>query len=123
MQADCYIYDDVNRQFGVDEADHARWERRLKRLRPGLARIFLPTSEFNPSGDGKTYDWNTIELQRQYRNLAVLRDAGARVNLCLGPWTNKRMTEPGSEQLAVDLVEHLLNDCGFDHIGWLSLFN
>lgn len=123
VQADCYIYDDVNREFGVDDADYARWERRLKLLRPGLARIFLPTTEFNPSGDGKTYDWNTAEMQRQYRNLAVLKEAGARVNLCLGPWTNKVMTGEGSERLAVDLVEHLVNERGFDHIGWVSLFN
>lgn len=123
VQADCYIYDDVNREFGVDAADYARWERRIKLLRPGIARIFLPTSEFNPSGDRKTYDWDTVEMQRQYRNLAVLKEAGARVNLCMGPWTNKEMTEKGSERLAVDLLEHLVSKRGFDHIGWLSLFN
>lgn len=123
VQADCYIYDDVNRQFGVDDADCARWERRLKLLRPAVARIFLPTTEFNPSGDGRTYDWNTAEMQRQCRNLAVLKEAGARVNLCMGPWTNREMTQQGSERLAVDLVEHLVNERGCDHIGWLSLFN
>jgi hypothetical protein len=123
VQADCYIYDDINRQFGVDDVDYARWERRIKLLRPGIARIFLPTSEFNPSGDGMIYDWSTVEMQRQYRNLAVLKEAGARVNLCMGPWTNKVMTEKGSERLAVDLVEHLINERGFDHIRWLSLFN
>jgi len=123
VQADCYIYDDVNRQFGVDDADYARWERRINLLRPGIARIFLPTTEFNPSGDGKTYDWNTVEMRRQCRNLAVLKEAGARVNLCMGPWTNKEMTEKGSERLAVDLLDHLVNERGCDHIGWLSLFN
>jgi hypothetical protein len=123
VQADCYIYDDINRQFGVNDADYARWERRLNLLRPGIARIFLPTTEFNPSGDGTTYDWNTVEMQRQCRNLAVLKEAGARVNLCMGPWTNKEMIEKGSERLAVDLLEHLVKKQGFDHIGWLSLFN
>lgn len=123
VQADCYIYDDVNSQFGVDDTDYARWERRLKALRPGMARIFLPLNEFNPSGDGRTYDWNTVEMQRQYRNLAVLKEAGAQVNLCMGPWTNKEMTAKGSERLAVDLAEHLLNEKVFDNIRWLSLFN
>src|SRR5882757_447437 len=85
VQADCYIYDDVNRQFGVNDEDYALWERRLKALRPGLARIFLPTTEFNPSGEGHTYDWDTVEMQRQYRNLEVLREAGAKVNVCMGP--------------------------------------
>jgi|GEM_PF-2551926 len=123
VQADCYIYDDVNRQMGVDEADHERWERRLRLLRPSIARIFLPLCEFNPSGDGQTYDWDTEEMQRQYRNLKVLAQAGAQVNLCMGPWTNDRMTQPGSERWAVDLVEHLIKVKGFDHIRWLSLFN
>lgn len=123
MQADCYIYDDVNRQFGVTDEDYALWERRLKALRPGLARIFLPTTEFNPSGDGVTYDWETVEMQRQYRNLAVLRDAGASVNLCMGPWTNREMCQPGSERLAVDLVKHLVKERGFTHLRWLTLFN
>lgn len=123
VQADCYIYDDINRQFGVNDADYQRWERRLGLLRPGLARIFLPTNEFNPSGDRKTYDWNSVEMQWQLRNLDVLKAAGARVNLCMGPWTNKVMVEPGAEHLAVDLVEHLVRERGCDHIRWLSLFN
>jgi hypothetical protein len=123
MQTDCYIYDEVNRQFGVNEADYDRWERRLGLLRPGLARVFLPTNEFNPSGDGSTYDWTTPELQWQLRNLAVLKGAGAQVNLCMGPWTNHMLFEPGAERLAVDLVEHLVRERGCDHLRWLSLFN
>jgi len=123
VQADSYIYDDINRQFGVNDAEYDRWERRIKLLRPGIARIFLPVSEFNPSGDGRTYDWNTAEMRRQYRNLAVLKEAGARVNLCMGPWTNKVMLEPETEHLAVDLVEHLVRQRGCDHIAWLALFN
>lgn len=123
VQTDCYIYDDINRQFGVDDIDYARWERRLRAVQPGVARIFLPTTEFNPSGDGHTYDWHTVEMQRQYRNLAILQVAGARVNVCMGPWTNMQMTQPGSERWAVDLVEHLVRERGFEHIGWLTLFN
>ncbi|CAN5455441.1 hypothetical protein BH09VER1_BH09VER1_36480 [soil metagenome] len=123
MQADCYIYDDVNRQFGVNDDDYALWERRLKALRPAIVRIFLPTTEFNPSGDGATYDWETVEMHRQYRNLAVLREAGAKVNVCMGPWTNAEMCQPGSERWAVDLVEYLIRERGFDHIHWLTLFN
>lgn len=123
VQADCFIYDEVNRQFGVNDDDYARWERRLKALRPGIARIFLPLTEFNPSGDGHTYDWETAEMRRQYRNLTVLKDAGARVNLCMGPWTNTQMTAKGSERWAVDLVEHLVREQGYDHIRWLTLFN
>lgn len=123
VQADCYIYDDINREFGVNNTDCERWERRLGLLRPGLARIFLSTTEFNPSGDGRTYDWNTTEMHWQLRNLSVLKAAGAQVNLCMGPWTHKVMLEPDTEHLAVDLVEHLVRERGFDHIRWLSLFN
>ena len=53
----------------------------------------------------------------------VLRKAGAQVNLCMGPWTNHALFEPGAEHLAVDLVEHLVRERGCDHIRWLSLFN
>ncbi|CAN5455369.1 hypothetical protein BH09VER1_BH09VER1_36470 [soil metagenome] len=123
MQADCYIYDDVNRQFGVNDNDYIIWERRLKALRPAIIRIFLPTTEFNPSGDGTTYDWETVEMQRQYRNLEVMREAGAKVNVCMGPWTNTEMCQDGSERWAVDLIEHLVKVRGYDHVCWLTLFN
>lgn len=123
VQADCYIYNGINRQCGVSDDDYALWERRLKALRPGFARIFVPTTEFNPSGDGFTYDWETREMQWQCRNLAVLRESGAKINLCMGPWTNNVMCQPGSERLAVDLVKHLVKERGFDHIRWLTLFN
>jgi hypothetical protein len=123
VQADGYIYDEINREFGVNDADCERWERRLGLLRPGLARIFLSTDEYNPSGDRKTYDWNTPQMQWQLRNLSVLKAAGAQVNLCMGPWTNKVMRGPDTEHLAVDLVEYLVRERGCEHLRWLTLFN
>jgi len=123
FQADCYIYDDVNRQMGVGEDDYELVERRLKALRPSVVRVFVPITEFNPTCDGATYAWDTPEFQRQLRLLRVVREAGATVNVCMSPATNTQMREEGMEATAVDLVEHLIRDEGLDNIGWLSLFN
>ncbi len=123
VQADCCIYDELNRNCGVNDGDYTRLENRIKAMRPGIARIFLSLNDFNPSGDECTYDWDTESMRMQIRNLRVLRDAGAMVNICMSPWTNKEMMEPGKEKLAVDLIDHLVNTLGFDHIRWLSLFN
>ncbi|MEI6520513.1 MAG: hypothetical protein WCO98_10835 [bacterium] len=123
VEADCCIYDELNRNCGVNDDDYARLERRMKAMRPGIARIFLSLNDFNPSGDECTYDWDSENMRMQIRNLRVLRDAGAMVNVCMSPWTNKEMMEPGKEKLAVDLIDYLVNRIGFDNIHWLSLFN
>jgi hypothetical protein len=123
FQADCYIYDDLNSKCGVNIDDYARLERRIKAMRPGIARIFLSLEDYNPTGDDCTFEWDSMQMQMQLRNLRVLQDAGAQVNLCMSPWTNKLMMIPGKEKLAVDLVEYLVKQCGFDNIRWLSLFN
>ncbi len=123
VQSDAVLYNDANRQVGVTEADYALVESRLKRLAPGIARVFFPLTAFNPALDGHTYDWDTVEMQHQCRNLTVLREAGASVNLCMGPGTNAQMLLPERERWAVDALEHLVKTRGFDHIRWFSLFN
>lgn len=121
VQADCCIYDDENRATGVTDEHLARWEARIRALRPAFARIFVPISDFNPSLDGETYDWDTPVMGWQRRNLAVLRDAGADVHVCMGPWTNQQMLQDGMERTAVDLAERLRGE-GFP-VRWLSLYN
>jgi len=123
VQADSFYYDDFNRQAGVTEDDCRLIETRLKALRPGVARIFLPLSDFNPALDGRTYDWDRPAFRDQLRNLRVLREAGAAVNVCMGPWTNREMRRDGMESAAVDVVEHLIRREGLDNIRWLCLFN
>ena len=44
VQADRVIYDDINRKFGVDEEDHALFDRRLRALRPGWQRLRVHTT-------------------------------------------------------------------------------
>jgi hypothetical protein len=122
VQADAVIYDDLNRQAGVTDADYLLHEDRLRALRPGNARVFIRISDFNPSYDAATYDWDTVEMARQYRNLETLRDAGAAVHVCMAPFTNAQMMQPGMEATAVALMAHL-HARGFDHVRWLSLYN
>ncbi len=49
FQADCFIYDELNSQCGVNNDDYAWLEPRIKAMRPGIAQIFyaLQYNQFN----------------------------------------------------------------------------
>ena len=41
VETDCFIFDDANRQCGVNDKDLEMIERRLRALRPALSRMFV----------------------------------------------------------------------------------
>ena len=123
VQADAYIYDDVNRRMGVGAEDLALFEARLAALRPSLVRVFVPIDCFNPSFDAATYLWDRPEFRTLVRHLHNVRQAGAKANVCMGPWTNHQMTREGMEAAAVELVDHLVRQEELHNVAWLCLFN
>ena len=123
VQADAYIYDDDNRRMGVTDKDLALFESRLAALRPGIVRIFAGIDLFNPSFDAKSYQWDLPGYGRLVHHLRNVKAAGAKVNVCMGPWTNEQMTHEGMEKTAVDFVEHLVGEEGLDNVAWVCLFN
>lgn len=123
VQADCFLADEHNRKAGVTDADLALCAARLQALRPGIVRVFLGLDDFNPAFDAATYDWTCDAFRRQRDWLQQLGALGAKVNICMSPWTNAQMRGDGAEAAAVDLLDHLVRQEGMDHIHWLTLFN
>jgi hypothetical protein len=123
VQVDCFLYDEINQEAGVTAEDLVLYEQRLAALRPGAARVFVAISDFNPSFDARTYDWQRPGFRRQVAGLKRLDTLGISVNLCMSPWTNNEMRQKGMEVTAVDLVEHLVRAEGLTNIRWLTLFN
>ena len=77
VQADDVIYNDQHRQAGVTEADCEMVESRIRALRPGIVRIFVAIDVFNPTLDGRTYDWSARPYQDLLRHMRNLQRAGA----------------------------------------------
>lgn len=123
VQADAYLYDEQNRSMGVSDDDLRLYERRLAAVRPGIVRIFAPIDHFNASLDGETYDWSAPKARMLIDHLHNVKATGAKVNVCMGPWTNQQMIADGMERTGVDLVEHLVREEGLDNIEYLCLFN
>ncbi len=123
VQADAYIYDETNRDMGVGPKDLELFERRLQALRPDIVRVFANIDLFNPSFDAATYEWTLPAFRQFVDHLHNVRAAGAKVNVCMAPWTNAQMMKEGMEKTAVDLVEHLRGVEGLDNVAWVCLFN
>ncbi len=101
VQVDCFLYDETNREAGVTAEDIALYEQRLAALRPGAARVFVAVSDFNPSFDAHTYEWERAEFQRQLAGLKRLDGLGIPINICMSPWTNTQMRQEGMEVTAL----------------------
>ena len=115
---------------GVDAAGQARvnelTERRLRALRPGVARLFTNVAWWNPEldGDPAHYRWDHPELGDVVRVLRLLEDIGARSNLVLfQPWRVPTAQLPALARAMVALVAHLRDREGLRGIRWLTLFN
>ncbi|MFP4029296.1 MAG: hypothetical protein ACLFWL_16025 [Candidatus Brocadiia bacterium] len=123
FQADPFVYDETNCQAGVEESDFKLIEERIRAIRPAIARIFVAVEWFNPSLDGKTFDWETAELKNLLRQLRLLDSLGTRINLVLfRPF-------PGEHEETLKLVEAMLvlirhlHERGLKTIRWLTLYN
>lgn len=125
LQCDAYLYDHVNAAAGVTEADCALVERRLRALRPSLARTFCHMDWFNPARDAATYRWDLPGYAHLVRLLRVLQELGTRVNLVLfAPmWGQSMAVHRTSVRAMGDLLAHLRGTEGLDVVRWLTIFN
>lgn len=124
VQADAYIFDDTNRTCGVTEGDLDLIARRVRAIRPGVARLFVEVAWFNPSLDGVTLDWEQQEYRNLVRQLHLLRETQTQVNLVLfSPFPAAgRSMDPAIRAMLAGL-ERLIGIEGCTNISWLTLWN
>ncbi len=123
-QADGYLYDSCNAQFRLTPQDYELNERRLDELRLANTRMFVHVDWFNPSLDGKTFDWDDDDFGCFLKQLKRHRANGTQANLVL--FQPPRPTAgkiPAIVKAMVAMLKHLVADEGFDNIRWLTLWN
>ncbi len=123
-QMDSYIYDQANRDCGVSERDYELIARRVKGIRPGVARVFVELSWFCPSGDGQTFVWDGPEVQGLLRQLRLMQAVGTQANLVLfTPVPAPAVDLDRLLDMMLEVLEYLIRDQGFTDIRWLTLWN
>jgi hypothetical protein len=124
VETDGVIFGQANRDLGVDDADLARIEARLRLLRPALSRMFVDVKTFNPSLDGRTFDWDHPHVACLLRMLRILRELGTSVNLVLfQPHAEAHDVQLRATEAMVCLLERLRGHEGIDAVRWLTIFN
>jgi hypothetical protein len=124
VQMDAYIFDDANRACGVTEEDLDLIARRVRAIRPGVARIFVEVSWFNPSLDGVTLVWDRPEYRNLVRQLRLLTETQTPVNLVLFtpfPGVGRDM-EPAIRAMLAGF-ERLIGVDSCSNVQWLTLWN
>jgi hypothetical protein len=124
VEADAYIFDETNRNSGVTDRDLELVGRRLRALRPAIARMFVEVPWFNPSLDGVTFTWDSAGYRNLVRQLRSLQETGTRVNLVLfQPLPSLDQSMDPAVRSMLTLVERLIAVEEFDHLRWLTLWN
>lgn len=122
---DGWFYNDVNRRHGVEPADYAVRERRIRWLDPDWVRMFMWYPDWCPSGDWETFTWDTPNMQSKYRTLDVYQEIGAAVNVVGVSWGMERPYDrPEAFAQAVgSLFEHLIRTRGYTCVRYWTLAN
>lgn len=124
VQADPYIFDETNRACGVTEEDLALIARRVRVVRPGVARLFVEVAWFNPCLDGTTFVWDQPEYRNLVRQLHLLREAETQVNLVLfTPYPELGRDMAPIVRAMLDGLARLIAVEGCDHLRWVTLWN
>ena len=124
VQADAYIYDNVNREAGVTGDDLGMLERRLRALRPAVARLFVEVPWFNPGLDGATFHWDNPGYVNLVRQLRLLQGLAAEVNLVLFlPMFPAVAQMTPVVRAMIALLERLAAAEGIRAVRWLTLWN
>lgn len=125
LECDAYLYDEVNAAAGVGEEDYALFERRLRAVRPAIARTFCDVDWFNPARDAATYDWTLPGYARLLRLLRLLQGIGTRVNLVLfHPYHGLAAGDyPPLVRAMADLLIRLQDEEGVTNVRWLTIYN
>lgn len=123
-QMDAYIFDEVNRQCGVNDEDLELIARRVRAIQPSVSRLFVDVRWFNPSLDGQTLIWDQPEFGHLVRQLRLLQETGTQVNLVLfQPLLSVQPKRDPVIRSMIKGIEQLIAVEGFTHLRWLTLWN
>lgn len=123
-QIDSYLWNENNRSKGVDEADLALFEKRVREMALPLARMQLHWSAFNPSGDRSTITWESDGAKALLGALALCQRNGIEVTLTVAEWKHRPYGDlTAAAKVSAEVLEHLYKARGFTCIKWWQVWN
>jgi hypothetical protein len=122
---DGWFYNEENAAHGIDEEDIALREARIEWMDPDWVRMFFWHADWCPSGDWKTFTFDSPNMKSHYRTLDLYRRIGARVNVVGVEWGKEDpYGNPGQFAQALgELFEHLIKTKGYTCIQDWTLTN
>lgn len=125
VEDDGWLCTKNNYDHGVTEADIERIHDRTAWMRPANVRMFFWYQDFNPSGDWRTFDFESENMRSHYRALDVYQQLGTPVNVTGVEWSVK---EPWSKPEALahavgELFTELITKRGYTCVQQWTLTN
>ena len=122
---DGWFFNPENLAHGIDDADIALREKRIRWLDPSWVRMFFWYPDWNPSGDWTTFTFDTPNMESHYRTLELYQELGAVVNVTGVEWgMDDPFGRPEEMARAIGaLFEHLIRDKGFTSVRQWTLTN
>jgi len=124
---DGWAYNPENAEYGVNEADHALREARIRWMDPDWVRMFFWYKDWYPSADTGTpgYTFDSPNMLSHYRTLDLYQEIGAAVTVVGVEW-GFQQDPPDWHKFARaigDLMEHLVVTKGYTCIKYWTLTN
>lgn len=125
FEDDGWSYDSVNAEQGVTEEDLRLREARIREMDPDWVRMFFWYREWNPSGDGRTFTWDSDGMRSHYRSLSLYEELGATVNITGVEWgiENPFADVEAMARAWTALARHLIEEKGFTCVRQWTLTN
>ncbi|MBW7866025.1 MAG: hypothetical protein H3C30_16630 [Candidatus Hydrogenedentes bacterium] len=122
---DGWFYNEENKTRGVTEEDWAVREGRIDWMAPDWVRMFFWYRDWNPSGDWKTFDFDTDNMRSHYRTLDQYQRLGARVNVTGVEWgVRDPYGNPEKAARAIGaLMAHIVREKGYTCVTDWTLSN
>ena len=122
---DGWFHSDKNLEIGITPEEEAQHDRRIQWVNPSWIRTFIWIKEWCPSGDFKTFDFDSPGMKSHYRSLDLYQKMGVRVGLVDTEWSmNHIYDNPEVMAPAIgELFEHLIKKKGYTCIKYWTLTN
>jgi hypothetical protein len=127
FEDDGWFFNEDNTRAGVDlETDAPLREGRIEWMDPDWVRMFFWHKDWCPSGDWKSFDFETDNMRSHYRSLEVYQRLGTRVNVTGVEWgmdPNLYRDAEAFAQALGEFFDHLIKVKGFTCIRDWTLSN
>jgi hypothetical protein len=124
---DGWFYYGKNVELGANEEDSKMREARIRWIKPAWMRSFIALNEWCPSGDWKTFTFESPGMQSHYRALDIYQKIGARIDITGVAWRamgTVAKADPEAEARAIgELLEYMIKKRGLTNIKYWTLTN